>query len=213
MIPASLQALDRRAFLRAGILAPTALLVAACGSRGLGRGGRAAGVSAQELELTPPCGDEAEPTVEQTEGPYFKASSPERPSLLAPGMAGTRLVVAGSVLSRRCEPIPGALLDFWQADDGGVYDNTGYRLRGHQYSGADGRFWLETVMPGLYPGRTRHIHVKVQAANGPILTTQLYFPDEPQNRRDGIFNSALVMGLSDAEDGKRGAFDFVVKSA
>jgi len=58
--------------------------------------------------------------------------------------------------------VGGALLDFWQADAAGDYDNTGFRLRGHQFSGADGRFRLATVVPGLYPGRTRHIHVKVQ---------------------------------------------------
>ncbi len=39
-----------------------------------------------------------------------------------------------------------------------------------------GRYTLETIVPGEYPGRTQHIHVKVQAPNGPILTTQIYFP-------------------------------------
>jgi len=45
--------------------------------------------------------------------------------------SGTRLVVEGVVLSTACTPIPGALIDFWQADDRGEYDNSGYRLRGH----------------------------------------------------------------------------------
>jgi N-hydroxyarylamine O-acetyltransferase len=44
---------------------------------------------------------------------------------------------------------------------------------------------VETVVPGLYPGRTRHIHVKVQRPGGSILTTQLYVPDEPRNATDG----------------------------
>ena len=66
-----------------------------------------------------------------------------------------------------------ALLDVWHADDRGGYDTAGFRLRGHQFTDGSGRFELETIVPGLYPGRTRHIHVKVQAPNGPILTTQL----------------------------------------
>jgi protocatechuate 3,4-dioxygenase beta subunit len=125
-------------------------------------------------------------------------------------MAGTRVVVAGSVLSTDCRPIPGALVDFWQADDRGEYDNAGFRLRGHQFTDDLGRYRLETVVPGLYPGRTRHIHVRVQARNQPVLTTQLYFPDEPANRRDGIFRPELVMAVRDAEGAKMAAFDFVL---
>jgi protocatechuate 3,4-dioxygenase beta subunit len=105
------------------------------------------------------------------------------------------------------------LLDFWQADDAGSYDNTGYRFRGHQFTDEGGRYELETVVPGLYPGRTRHIHVKVQAANGPVLTTQLYFPDEARNRTDGIFNPSLVMSIQNADDGQLASFDFVVNTA
>ena len=104
-----------------------------------------------------------------------------------------------------------ALVDFWQCDNAGNYDNVGYRLRGHQFTDASGRYRLETIVPGLYPGRTRHIHVKVQAPNRPVLTTQLYFPDEAGNRSDGIFNAELVIdGYRDASGGKSGAFNFVV---
>ena len=89
--------------------------------------------------------------------------------------------------------MPRALVDFWQADDRGQYDNTGYRLRGHQFTDDTGHYRLETIVPGLYSGRTRHIHVKVQAPNQPVLTTQLYFHGEPANQRDFIFNPDLVM--------------------
>src|SRR6185295_6037109 len=123
---------------------------------------------------------------------------------------GTPLVITGRVLAPDGTPIAGALLDFWQANDAGQYDNQGYELRGHQYTDPDSYYTLGTVVPGLYPGRTRHIHVKVQAPNGPVLTTQLYFPNEPRNRSDGIFSPALVMGFEDADSGKRGAFNFVV---
>ena len=205
--------LTRRGLLRLGLLMPASLALAACGGRAVSgvSGGRAA--AAQELEPTPACDVDASATVAQTEGPYFTRNSPERRSLLEPGVSGTTLVLSGYVFSRQCEPVAGALLDFWQADDAGRYDNAGYRMRGHQFTDELGRYELETVVPGLYPGRTRHIHVKVQAPNAPILTTQLYFPDEPRNRTDGIFNQSLVIGVQDTEDGKTGVFDFVVTAA
>jgi protocatechuate 3,4-dioxygenase beta subunit len=101
-------------------------------------------------------------------------------------------------------------VDFWQADAGGAYDNAGYTLRGHQFADSQGQYRLETIVPGLYPGRTRHFHVRVQAPNRPVLTTQLYFPGEPGNQRDGIFNPRLVIALRDSSGGKAGAFDFVL---
>ena len=69
---------------------------------------------------------------------------------------------------------------------------------------------LESIVPGLYPGRTRHFHVKVQPPNRPVLTTQLYFPGEAVNGRDPIFSPELVMRVTEATTGKAGTFDFVV---
>src|SRR5207253_11233838 len=136
------------------------------------------------------------------------AGSPERTVLYEAGMAGTQLVLTGRVLTTGCQPITGAVLDFWQADAGGSYDNAGYRLRGHQTVAADGSFRLETVIPGRSPGRTDHIHVKVQAPGGPVLTTQLFFPGVASNAGDSIFNQALLITLSDAAaGGKAGAYD------
>jgi protocatechuate 3,4-dioxygenase beta subunit len=192
----------------------TALLAASGRARNTAVAGMSAATATQPRVLapTPACGDsdDHDLTPAQTEGPYFTPNSPERASLLEPGMAGTRLVVTGTVFGTDCVPASRTLLDFWQADDGGTYDNVGYRLRGHLYTDDAGHFSLETVVPGLYPGRTRHIHVKVQAPNGPVLTTQLYFPNEPSNARDGIFDPALLMEMQDSADGKQGAFTFVV---
>jgi protocatechuate 3,4-dioxygenase beta subunit len=130
-------------------------------------------------------------TPRQTEGPFFKPQSPETRTLVRPGSA--TLVVQGTVLGKDCKPVAGALLDFWHADEHGEYDNSGFRFRGHQFTDAEGRYRLETIVPAMYPGRTRHIHVKVQARGGPVLTTQLYFPNEPANARDGLFREALVV--------------------
>ena len=119
-------------------------------------------------------------TPEQTEGPYYLAGSPEQTSLLGGSVEGERLILAGYVVNQDCFPIPNAWLDFWQADSNGEYDLTGFSLRGHQFTDNKGRFYLETVLPGIYESRPiRHIHVKVQAPGGVILTTQLYFPEQP----------------------------------
>ncbi|TMQ17692.1 MAG: intradiol ring-cleavage dioxygenase [Candidatus Rokuibacteriota bacterium] len=158
---------------------------------------------------TPACGADTAPTPAQTEGPYFKRSSPERASLLEPALTGSRLVVTGLVLGTDCRPVPHALLDFWQADGSGHYDNAGQRLRGHQFTDAEGRYRLETVLPGLYPGRTRHIHVKAQAPGQRVLTTQLYFPGEIMNARDGIFDQTLVVAMADSATAR---FDFVLQT-
>lgn len=63
-------------------------------------------------------------------------------------------------------------------------------------------------MPALYPGRTRHIHVKVQAPGQPVLTTQLDVPGEPGNATDGIFDEALVMDVRDVSGRREATFDF-----
>jgi protocatechuate 3,4-dioxygenase beta subunit len=119
-------------------------------------------------------------------------------------------VVTGMVLSTTCQPVARALIDVWHADDRGGYDTTGFRLRGHQFADDQGRYRLETIVPGIYVGRTRHFHVKVQAPNRPVLTTQLYFPGETVNTRDPIFSRDLVMQVSDAGTGKAATFDFVL---
>ena len=159
----------------------------------------------------PSCTSPAALTPAQTEGPYYKPNSPERASMIEPGMSGTRLIVTGYVLTKDCQPLAKAMLDFWQADDKGAYDNAGYRLRGHLFTDETGRYTLETILPGEYPGRTEHIHVKVQTPNGPILTTQLYFPGVAANDRDSIFDPALLADVQDTATGKVATFNFVVQ--
>jgi protocatechuate 3,4-dioxygenase beta subunit len=162
------------------------------------------------LTPTPACDDGDEPTLSQTEGPYYTPDTPLRRNLLEDGLPGERLTLTGTVVDTRCRPIPRALLDFWQADANGAYDTEGYRLRGHQFTDRRGGYRLDTIVPALYPGRTRHIHVKAQRLGGDVLTTQLYFPGEPNNRSDAIFDAALLMDVRRAGAGRRGAFRFVL---
>jgi protocatechuate 3,4-dioxygenase beta subunit len=192
---------SRRDFLRLAAGASTALAV----------GSAAPGAAQAPLGPTPSCPDDARATPRQTEGPFFKPDSPRRTSLLEPGMGGVKIVLSGLVLSTGCRPVARALIDVWHADDRGEYDNGGHRLRGHLFTDDQGRYRLETIEPGGYVGRTRHYHVKVQAPNRPVLTTQLYFPNDPGNERDPIFNRALVMQVRDAAGGKTATFDFVLE--
>jgi protocatechuate 3,4-dioxygenase beta subunit len=143
-------------------------------------------------------------TQPQTEGPYYKPDTPPRNSLLEEGLPGTRLLLVGYVLDQNCGPLPNAWLDFWQADAGGEYDNAGYRLRGHQFTDAQGRYYLETIFPGLYASRPiEHIHVKVQPEGGEEITSQLYFPQQPME--------GLTVTLEERGDYVLGYFNFVVQ--
>jgi protocatechuate 3,4-dioxygenase beta subunit len=77
----------------------------------------------QELAPTPSCHDGDEPTVSETEGPFFKPKSPERSDLREPGAGGRRFELSGVVLSRSCRPLRGAVVDLWHADENGKYMN------------------------------------------------------------------------------------------
>jgi len=213
----SKKAVSRRSFLQKSLILSIVFLIAACAgpvSTSGSTGNTAAppsatrGAQAPVLTNTPTCNGVA--TISQTEGPFYKPNSPERISLREPGISGTPLKVTGYVLSTTCQPIAHALLDFWQADSNGNYDNTGFKLRGHQYTDNQGRYSLETIVPGEYPGRTRHIHVKVQAPNGPMLTTQLYFPGESRNDSDGIFSPELLMHVQQTNSGELATFNFII---
>jgi protocatechuate 3,4-dioxygenase beta subunit len=165
---------------------------------------------AQELPPTPACHDGDEPTLPDIEGPFFKPKSPLRSDLRESGISGRPAQLSGTVLTRSCRPVPGVLVDLWQADDGGEYDNKGFRLRGHVFTDDAGRYSFRTIVPGLYPGRTRHFHVKVQAPARPVLTTQFYFPGEPLNRFDDFFRRELLMQVANKGDELQARFDVVL---
>ncbi|MBK8824018.1 MAG: intradiol ring-cleavage dioxygenase [Anaerolineales bacterium] len=142
-------------------------------------------------------------TPQDQEGPYYTPNTPEKNSLLEESMQGDKLILIGYVLNAECQPIANAWLDFWQADANGEYDNTGYTLRGHQFTDEQGRYYLETIIPGLYSSRPiRHIHVKVQAPNAEILTTQLYFPEQPIE--------GLTVQLTETEGQYQAIYNFIL---
>lgn len=131
-------------------------------------------------------------TPAQTEGPFYSANTPKKSDFRGDAK-GEAMVLEGVVYGPDCRPLAGAWLDFWHADAQGEYDNQGFRLRGHQFTDANGRYRLDTILPALYPGRARHIHVKLRAPGSTrVLTTQVYFPDDPGNVRDGLYRAELL---------------------
>jgi protocatechuate 3,4-dioxygenase beta subunit len=157
-------------------------------------------------------------TQPQIEGPFYTPKTPLRRDIRDPFIEKDTLVIAGRVLDPQCRPLAGAVLDFWQTDHAGRYDQHGYRYRGHQYTDAAGRFQLVTVRPHPYTAmslfRGPHIHVKVQGPATPLLTTQLYLPDaEELNARDGGYDPLLAMRYV-GQDGpaRRALFDFVLST-
>ena len=196
---------SRRRFLRAVAVAAAPVALFARVQALLGRdNGRV------ELEPTPAAGDQLELTPEETTGPFFRPQSPLKNDFREPGVKGIPVRLSGVVLNRKGQPIAGALLDFWHADANGEYDFEGFRCRGHQFADANGRYVLETIVPGLYPGRTRHYHVRLQAANGPILSTQLYFPGEARNASDSLFRPDLLLKIRETGSVRLASFNFVL---
>jgi protocatechuate 3,4-dioxygenase beta subunit len=165
---------------------------------------------AQLVPLTLSCDDDHDLTLEREAGPFFRPNSPNERDLYRDAPGGERVTVAGFVFDNRCRPLPGSLIEIWQADEHGDYDSVGFRLRGHQFTDAQGRWWFNTIIPALYPGRTRHFHFKVQRPGGRVVTTQLYLPGEPRNADDQLFHETLLLDMKQTGDGRFGRFDFVV---
>jgi protocatechuate 3,4-dioxygenase beta subunit len=168
-------------------------------------------VAAGPLQATPTCDDGDDPTPELTEGPVLLERLAEAAFAARPGRHRHPADDHRLILTTACKPVRGAKLEFWQADARGQYDTDGYRLRGHQFTDAVGRYRLDTIVPGLYTGRTKHIHVKVQRPGGRVLTTQLFFPGVSANRWDRLYDRDVLLGRWRKPGAWRTArFDFVL---
>jgi hypothetical protein len=155
------------------------------------------------------------PTLAQTEGPYYRSPNPET-TFMRIGADGPLLNFRGRVVDTNCNPIPWTWVALWHADPAGAYDNTAPfdRYRATYFADANGEFEFETIIPGLYPGRTKHIHIKLDGANTNMLTTQFYFPGVPQNQTDGIYNAALLIDMTQNPNGSYdGFYEFVLPVA
>lgn len=169
-------------------------------------------------------------------GPYYRFGAPFQTRLAGPDEPGERLTVTGTVFSADCStPVPGALIEVWQANTQGLYDTakpgnftelTKFHLRGMMYTNEKGQYAIETIMPGRYPippnlpglekygGLTRpaHIHFRVMESLHVPLTTQLYFKGDPFLANDpwADHKPGLAIDLRPEAQAKHGIFDIVL---
>ena len=175
--------------------------------------GRAADlVAAQALPATPACGDDDDDlTPAQTEGPHYTPNTPERASLIEPGITGTRLVVTGYVLTTGCKPVARALLDFWHADDQGQYDNaTGCAATSLRTTRAATRSRpsCRGCIPAARATSRQGSGAQPAAADNPALLSRR---DRQQPRLD-LHRWRVSIWLQDAAEGKAAEFNFVLEA-
>jgi protocatechuate 3,4-dioxygenase beta subunit len=150
-------------------------------------------------------------TPEQTEGPYYPITLPLDTdndllvinSNITPAV-GTIAYLSGKILDANGSPIRDSHVEIWHADTTGAYihpSSMGYARRDQNFqgfgrflTGSSGEYLFRSILPGIYTGRTRHIHMKVKVAGRQDLTTQVYFAGEPLNAGDGV-----LQGIRDAQ--------------
>lgn len=148
-------------------------------------------------------------TRQNVEGPFHREGVPVRGDGCLfeqpPPETMQRLEMSGRVLDAATgEPLPDAVLDFWQADGEGVYDNDGFHLRGIVRSSADGSYRVQTVVPrdysehdgdpigelframGRHSRRAAHIHLKAHHPGYLDLTTQIFMPNSSHLKDDYV---------------------------
>jgi catechol 1,2-dioxygenase len=169
-------------------------------------------------------------------GPFYRFGAPVRARLAGPDEAGDRLVLTGTVFSSDCRtPLPGALIEVWQANNDGLYDTnkpgnftetTTFHLRGMLQTNEKGQYEIETILPGRYPippnlpglekyaGLTRpaHIHFRVMESLHIPVTTQLYFKGDPFIAKDPWAGRKPSLAINLKQEGKlrRGVFDIAL---
>jgi catechol 1,2-dioxygenase len=170
-------------------------------------------------------------------GPMYNYGAPFQAKLIGDNEPGERLMLSGTVLSSDCRtPLPRTLIEIWQADHTGQYDKKKpgdfseppppFHLRGMLLTDANGRYEIETIIPGSYPippgmpglekygglTRARHIHIKVLPALHVPLTTQLYFKGDPNLASDPWGGNKPSLALDLKQNGKymHGNMDFIL---
>ena len=144
-------------------------------------------------------------TPRQMEGPFYPRTIPEDSDadLTRNGdrtADGEVIEMSGQVFDLARTPVAEATVEIWHCDPRGIYPHVGrnnggladpnFQGFGAVKTAADGSYRFRTIRPGVYPGRVRHIHVKVRRSGSPTLTTQMYFPEEDSNAEDFLLTRA-----------------------
>ena len=151
-------------------------------------------------------------TPEQAEGPFFpkhrqadKNADMTQIEGIVGRATGEIITIAGRVLDTDGKPVNNALIDIWQADHKGRYRHedapetspldTNFQYWAQLKTGEDGSYNIKTIKPGKYPAiedwiRPPHIHFKVARRGMRELTTQMYFANEPLNKKDRLYLGA-----------------------
>lgn len=166
-------------------------------------------------------------------GPFHMVDSPPRKlgENIAMDGTGVPCVVAGSVRTLEGTPLPGALVDVWQANSDGFYDvqqpdlQPPLNLRGLFTADEEGRFWFRSVVPryyplpqdgpvarllevsGRHPYRPAHIHFIAGAPDHLPVTTHLFLADSPYLDSDAVFGvkRSLIRSVTTVHDAERAA--------
>lgn len=171
-------------------------------------------------------------TPQQTEGPFYPkdwSGDIDNDLVLVQGEAAKALGqvthVIGKILDSSGRPVRNAEVEIWQCDANGIYRHPrdtswfserkrdpGFQSRGRVVTDEEGNYSFRTIRPVAYPGRTPHIHFKVEAPGKDRLITQMYVEGDPGNARDGILNSlseqeraSVIVKLEEAERLEQGA--------
>ena len=135
-------------------------------------------------------------TTDDILGPYYFEDAPFRSVIAHENEPGQRLFISGTVKQNDCEDsISGSLIELWQANDEGSYgivedcdtgnpENDYFNLRGKFFSDSNGDYSFESILPGYYGSRPRHIHIKITTPDGIELVSQLYFGNDPYCEND-----------------------------
>lgn len=169
------------------------------------------------------------PTEDDVIGPYYRRGAPFRAKITPPMAAGDTLLISGTAWSARLRhPIGHCLLDVWQANVGGHYDNedpanpprpSAYMNRARLHCDEHGRYEFETIYPGPYKmdattWRTPHLHFLVRALGYKALITQLFFENAQYLDSDPFVKPSLIIPLrkiaGDAGPYRHGIFHIVL---
>ncbi|HLI71359.1 MAG TPA: intradiol ring-cleavage dioxygenase [Ktedonobacteraceae bacterium] len=147
-------------------------------------------------------------------GPFYREGAPELPmgASISQNQRGEPVVVSGRVLSIDGTPIAGALLDIWETDENGLYeqqdpDQPDMNLRGKFRTDGEGRYCFIGIKPvsysipddgpvgqllqtlGRHPFRPAHIHLMISAEGFMTITTHLFVKGDPYLDSDAVFGT------------------------